>query len=88
MPHRSLCFYHSKLLSIISLFFEQEIHASLSISHSMPRTCPFQLWNSFRVHPNDNGPASLGGFATLGFDMESFQDSSLSVLFSFWPENG
>jgi hypothetical protein len=63
--------------------FEREIPATFAISRSIPRACSFLLWDPFRVHLNGNGSASQGGFATLGFVMESFQDSSLSVLSSF-----
>ena len=64
LPHQSV---HVRLYyyPAFSCFFEQEVPAAFLISHSIPSACPFHLWNSFRVHLNDNGPASRGGFATL-----------------------
>jgi hypothetical protein len=47
-----------------SCCFDHEDLAAFLISHSIPTACPFQLWNPFRVHPNDNGSFPQGGFAT------------------------
>ena len=64
------------LLSRIFLFFEQEDGGGFVISHSIPSSCPFHLWNPYRVHLNGNGSVSQGGFATLGCVMESLRDSA------------
>ena len=63
--------------------------SSCGLSHNSfhtKRLAP-RLWNPVRVLRMRADSLSQGGFATLGFDMESLQDSTLSVLSAFRLED-